>query len=56
MYAHEKEAAGLHLSVHSMTVFPYVWQVGEDVADARKCACASHVPKVAEFFQVSDEV
>uniref|UniRef100_A0A8D2LJ08 Drebrin n=1 Tax=Varanus komodoensis TaxID=61221 RepID=A0A8D2LJ08_VARKO len=25
--------------------------VGEDVADARKCACASHVAKVAEFFQ-----
>ena len=27
-------------------------QVGEDVPDARKCACASHVAKVAEFFQV----
>uniref|UniRef100_A0A674IQX0 Drebrin n=1 Tax=Terrapene triunguis TaxID=2587831 RepID=A0A674IQX0_9SAUR len=27
--------------------------VGEDVADARKCACASHVAKIAEFFQVS---
>ncbi|KAF0883471.1 DREB protein, partial [Crocuta crocuta] len=25
--------------------------VGEDVPDARKCACASHVAKVAEFFQ-----
>ncbi|NXX14975.1 DREB protein, partial [Podargus strigoides] len=28
--------------------------VGEDVPDARKCACASHVAKIAEFFQVSD--
>ncbi|MBN3298694.1 DREB protein, partial [Amia calva] len=27
--------------------------VGEDVADARKCACASHVATIAEFFQVS---
>ncbi|KAM4676126.1 drebrin isoform 3-T3 [Discoglossus pictus] len=27
--------------------------VGEDVPDARKCACASHVAQVAEFFQVS---
>ncbi|CAM4705894.1 unnamed protein product [Lepidochelys kempii] len=27
--------------------------VGEDVADARKCACASHVARIAEFFQVS---
>ncbi|XP_052392402.1 drebrin isoform X4 [Carassius gibelio] len=26
--------------------------VGEDVADARKCACASHVATIAEFFQV----
>ncbi|CAL8238587.1 unnamed protein product [Lota lota] len=25
--------------------------VGEDVPDARKCACASHVATVAEFFQ-----
>ncbi|XP_029029540.1 drebrin isoform X1 [Betta splendens] len=25
--------------------------VGEDVADARKCACASHVAAVADFFQ-----
>lgn len=37
--------------------FPYIsfavtLQVGEDVPDARKCACASHVAKVAEFFQV----
>uniref|UniRef100_A0A803SXB6 Drebrin n=1 Tax=Anolis carolinensis TaxID=28377 RepID=A0A803SXB6_ANOCA len=30
--------------------------VGEDVADARKCACASHVPKVAEFFQGVDVI
>lgn len=29
-------------------------QVGEDVPDARKCACASHVAKIAEFFQVGD--
>lgn len=28
--------------------------MGEDVPDARKCACASHVAKIAEFFQVSD--
>lgn len=27
-------------------------QVGEDVPDARKCACASHVANIAEFFQV----
>ncbi|XP_041121995.1 drebrin-like isoform X1 [Polyodon spathula] len=27
--------------------------VGEDVPDARKCACASHVSTIAEFFQVS---
>ncbi|XP_055729914.1 drebrin-like isoform X3 [Salvelinus fontinalis] len=27
--------------------------VGEDVPDARKCQCASHVADVAEFFQVS---
>ncbi|XP_016353633.1 drebrin-like isoform X5 [Sinocyclocheilus anshuiensis] len=26
--------------------------VGEDVPDARKCACASHVAAIAEFFQV----
>ncbi|XP_060792472.1 drebrin isoform X1 [Neoarius graeffei] len=26
--------------------------VGEDVPDARKCACASHVATIAEFFQV----
>uniref|UniRef100_A0A8C6P0I3 Drebrin n=1 Tax=Nothobranchius furzeri TaxID=105023 RepID=A0A8C6P0I3_NOTFU len=26
--------------------------VGEDVPDARKCACASHVATVADFFQV----
>uniref|UniRef100_A0A9J7Z3C4 Drebrin n=1 Tax=Cyprinus carpio carpio TaxID=630221 RepID=A0A9J7Z3C4_CYPCA len=25
--------------------------VGEDVPDARKCACASHVANIAEFFQ-----
>ncbi|XP_077182339.1 drebrin isoform X7 [Paroedura picta] len=30
--------------------------VGEDVADARKCACASHVAKVAEFFQQGVDV
>lgn len=30
-----------------------VCQVGEDVPDARKCACASHVATIAEFFQVS---
>uniref|UniRef100_A0A8D0GMF4 Drebrin n=1 Tax=Sphenodon punctatus TaxID=8508 RepID=A0A8D0GMF4_SPHPU len=30
--------------------------VGEDVADARKCACASHVPKIAEFFQGVDVI
>ncbi|KAJ8266842.1 hypothetical protein GJAV_G00135300 [Gymnothorax javanicus] len=28
--------------------------VGEDVPDARKCACASHVATVAEFFQGVD--
>lgn len=27
-------------------------QVGEDVPDARKCACASHVATIADFFQV----
>ncbi|XP_067279490.1 drebrin isoform X9 [Pseudorasbora parva] len=26
--------------------------VGEDVPDARKCACASHVATIADFFQV----
>ncbi|XP_051537168.1 drebrin-like isoform X3 [Myxocyprinus asiaticus] len=26
--------------------------VGEDVPDARKCACATHVATIAEFFQV----
>ncbi|XP_072257113.1 drebrin isoform X4 [Pyxicephalus adspersus] len=30
--------------------------VGEDVADARKCACASHVAHVAEFFQGVDVI
>ncbi|MEQ2237305.1 Drebrin, partial [Ilyodon furcidens] len=25
--------------------------VGEDVPDARKCACASHVATIADFFQ-----
>ncbi|XP_053893519.1 drebrin isoform X3 [Malaclemys terrapin pileata] len=30
--------------------------VGEDVADARKCACASHVAKIAEFFQGVDVI
>lgn len=33
---------------------PRLPQVGEDVPDARKCACASHVAKIAEFFQVGD--
>ncbi|XP_051961011.1 drebrin isoform X2 [Xyrauchen texanus] len=28
--------------------------VGEDVPDARKCACASHVATIAEFFQGVD--
>nr|XP_055037174.1 drebrin isoform X3 [Misgurnus anguillicaudatus] len=28
--------------------------VGEDVPDARKCACASHVANIAEFFQGVD--
>lgn len=27
-------------------------QVGEDVPDARKCSCASHVATIADFFQV----
>lgn len=35
-----------------MTVIPMCVQVGEDVPDARKCACASHVATIAEFFQV----
>uniref|UniRef100_A0A3B3TR98 Drebrin n=1 Tax=Poecilia latipinna TaxID=48699 RepID=A0A3B3TR98_9TELE len=30
--------------------------VGEDVPDARKCACASHVATIADFFQVGVEV
>ncbi|XP_056430982.1 drebrin isoform X2 [Hyla sarda] len=30
--------------------------VGEDVPDARKCACASHVAQVAEFFQGVDVI
>ncbi|XP_052392401.1 drebrin isoform X3 [Carassius gibelio] len=30
--------------------------VGEDVADARKCACASHVATIAEFFQGVDVI
>ncbi|XP_054981507.1 drebrin isoform X2 [Sorex araneus] len=30
--------------------------VGEDVPDARKCQCASHVAKVAEFFQGVDVI
>ncbi|XP_056586366.1 drebrin isoform X4 [Triplophysa dalaica] len=29
--------------------------VGEDVPDARKCTCASHVATIAEFFQVGLE-
>ncbi|XP_029439772.1 drebrin isoform X2 [Rhinatrema bivittatum] len=30
--------------------------VGEDVPDARKCACASHVAKIAEFLQGVDVI
>ncbi|XP_051789801.1 drebrin isoform X2 [Erpetoichthys calabaricus] len=30
--------------------------VGEDVPDARKCACASHVAMIAEFFQGVDVI
>ncbi|NXY51276.1 DREB protein, partial [Ceuthmochares aereus] len=30
--------------------------VGEDVPDARKCACASHVARIAEFFQGVDVI
>ncbi|XP_066447257.1 drebrin isoform X2 [Eleutherodactylus coqui] len=30
--------------------------VGEDVPDARKCACASHVAQVADFFQGVDVI
>ncbi|MGH0141110.1 UNVERIFIED_CONTAM: hypothetical protein FKN15_072553 [Acipenser sinensis] len=30
--------------------------VGEDVPDARKCACASHVSTIAEFFQGVDVI
>ncbi|XP_035383058.1 drebrin isoform X2 [Electrophorus electricus] len=30
--------------------------VGEDVPDARKCACASHVATIAEFFQGVDVI
>lgn len=30
--------------------------VGEDVPDARKCACASHVSMIAEFFQGVDVI
>ncbi|XP_049631663.1 drebrin isoform X2 [Suncus etruscus] len=30
--------------------------VGEDVPDARKCQCASHVAKIAEFFQGVDVI
>lgn len=35
-----------------MTIIMMYVQVGEDVPDARKCACASHVATIAEFFQV----
>ncbi|KAK5622875.1 hypothetical protein CRENBAI_023482 [Crenichthys baileyi] len=31
-------------------------QVGEDVPDARKCACASHVATIADFFQREEEI
>ncbi|XP_018109839.1 drebrin 1 S homeolog isoform X3 [Xenopus laevis] len=30
--------------------------VGEDVPDARKCACASHVAEIADFFQGVDVI
>ncbi|XP_033834223.1 drebrin isoform X1 [Periophthalmus magnuspinnatus] len=30
--------------------------VGDDVPDARKCACASHVATIADFFQVENGV
>ncbi|XP_075456961.1 drebrin isoform X4 [Ascaphus truei] len=30
--------------------------VGEDVPDARKCACASHVAQIADFFQGVDVI
>ncbi|CAH2277319.1 drebrin isoform 2 [Pelobates cultripes] len=33
-----------------------IWMVGEDVPDARKCACASHVAQVADFFQGVDVI
>ncbi|MEQ2161829.1 hypothetical protein GOODEAATRI_013589, partial [Goodea atripinnis] len=37
------------------TVFSLT-QVGEDVPDARKCACASHVATIADFFQVRNSI
>lgn len=40
------------LPVFLMTIIMMCVQVGEDVPDARKCACASHVATIAEFFQV----
>lgn len=43
-----------YASVSTPKLFtPNICQVGEDVPDARKCACASHVATIAEFFQVS---
>ncbi|KAI1234208.1 Drebrin, partial [Lamprotornis superbus] len=46
--------SGGHPTAPLSSVPPWTPQVGEDVPDARKCACASHVAKIAEFFQVSD--
>lgn len=43
-----------YASVSTPKLFtPNICQVGEDVPDARKCACASHVATIADFFQVS---
>lgn len=48
------QRGGVTLAPLPGSATPWLPQVGEDVPDARKCACASHVAKIAEFFQVSD--
>uniref|UniRef100_A0A663MMU8 Drebrin 1 n=1 Tax=Athene cunicularia TaxID=194338 RepID=A0A663MMU8_ATHCN len=47
---------GVTLSPLPGSAPPWLPQVGEDVPDARKCACASHVAKIAEFFQGVDVI
>jgi len=42
----------IHTAVEFSEYLTMCVQVGEDVPDARKCACASHVATIADFFQV----